>query len=57
MQEQLSQELSRSLSEAVSEFRSSIQTLNNPQKVFILSQQFIIDTIGKTSSLGRYFKL
>ena len=45
MQEQLSQEPSPSLSEAVSEIRSSIQTLNNPKKVFILSQQFITDTI------------
>ena len=45
MQEQLSQEPSPSLSEAVSEIRSSIQILNNPKKVFILSQQFITDTI------------
>ena len=45
MQEQLSKEPSPSLSEAVSEIKSSIQTLNNPKKVFILSQQFITDTI------------
>ena len=45
MQEQLSQEPSPSLSEAVSKIRSSIQILNNPKKVFILSQQFITDTI------------
>ena len=45
MQQQLSEEFPPSLSEAVSEIRSSIQVLNNPQKIFILSQQFITNTI------------
>ena len=45
MLEQLSEEFPPSLSEAVSEIRSSIQVLNNPQKIFILSQQFITNTI------------
>lgn len=45
MQEQLSQEPSPSLSEAVSEINFSIQTLNNPKKLFILNQQVISDAI------------
>ena len=42
----LSEKSSPSLSEAVSEIRSSIQLLNsNPQKIFILNEQFITNTI------------